>query len=367
MVTTSTASEIGQNLARLRRRRGLTLDGLAELSSISRAAISALENGSSNPRIETLWSLANALGIEFGELFGGRSDVELTEAVGIRARLIDRQSKPRPVESFLMDLLANAKRYADAHAPGVTENVIVLAGSIAIGPVSSPMLLRAGQSHQFAADVPHLYSAGSEACRAIVTVIYPESDPTTTSEDLVLDWPSDKEGWAHVRTQLDRARIEIQNGCMHSRMIFKNAPEGSSATRIILNHIDIENEIKDSVRMYVTALQAPVISIFYRSHQMRSLIKNENNKDHLNTSCRNLAEISIAPWVHKIDKDKITSIAQGSNSIIEATLAAELLTRIGCPTVPKDVAHKKESIKKKILQSASLKTALMLMLMRRMS
>ncbi|ENS89149.1 hypothetical protein B997_00003 [Brucella melitensis UK3/06] len=222
------------NLARLRKRRGLTLDGLAELSSISRAAISALENGAGNPRLETLWSLANALGIEFGELVGARNDVEVVEADGISVRLIDRQTRPRTVEAFLLDLPANAKRHADAHVHGVSENVVVLSGAIAVGPLSTPMLLHAGQSHQFAADVPHIYSSGAEPSRAIVTIIYPEDDTALTSEDQELEWPVGKDEWANVRAQLNRARIEVQNGYAHSRITFKSAPEPlQSAIRLI--------------------------------------------------------------------------------------------------------------------------------------
>ncbi|MGE6036682.1 helix-turn-helix domain-containing protein, partial [Klebsiella pneumoniae] len=39
------AKNIGDSIAKVRRRRGLTLDGLAELSLVSRASIAALEKG----------------------------------------------------------------------------------------------------------------------------------------------------------------------------------------------------------------------------------------------------------------------------------------------------------------------------------
>jgi transcriptional regulator with XRE-family HTH domain/SAM-dependent methyltransferase len=345
------SSEIGANLARLRKRRGLTLDGLAELSSVSRAAISALENGASNPRLETLWSLANALGIEFGELVGGRNDVEVVEADGISARLIDRQTRPRTVEAFLLDLPANAKRHADAHVHGVSENVVVLSGTIAVGPLSAPMLLHAGQSHQFAADVPHIYSAGAEPSRAIVTIVYPEDDTALTAEDQDLEWPVGKDEWENVRAQLNRARVEVQNGCAHSRITFKNAPESlPSATRLLEDELATRSGIAETARIFVTRDLTPTIATFYRTAQMRPLPINEQIATPLITNCRELACAAVTPWLaNGIDPDDLQIRSQSSKHIIEAALAAEVLTRLGRPTVPIGISQKRVTPKQSIM------------------
>ncbi|UFM65941.1 helix-turn-helix domain-containing protein [Paracoccus sp. MA] len=69
----SLSSALGSKLSQLRRKRGLTLDGLAELSLVSRAAISALEQGNGNPRVQTLWNLADALGVNFSTLLDCQS------------------------------------------------------------------------------------------------------------------------------------------------------------------------------------------------------------------------------------------------------------------------------------------------------
>lgn len=347
----SNSAEIGMNLARLRKRRGLTLDGLAELSSISRAAISALENGAGNPRLETLWSLANALGIEFGELVGARNDVEVVEADGISVRLIDRQTRPRTVEAFLLDLPANAKRYADAHVHGVSENVVVLSGAIVVGPLSTPMLLHAGQSHQFAADVPHIYSSGAEPSRAIVTIIYPEDDTALTSEDQELEWPVGKDEWANVRAQLNRARIEVQNGYAHSRITFKSAPEPlQSAIRLIEDELATRSGIAETAKVFVTGNRTPAIATFYRTTQMRPLPINEQLATPLITNCRELANAAITPWLaKKVDADDLHAKSQNSTHIIEAALAAEVLTRLGRPTVPTGNSQKQVTPKQSTL------------------
>jgi DNA-binding XRE family transcriptional regulator len=55
----------GQLLA-LRRRRGLTQRGLAELSGVQQADISRIERGDTQPTTATARRLADALGADFG-------------------------------------------------------------------------------------------------------------------------------------------------------------------------------------------------------------------------------------------------------------------------------------------------------------
>ena len=52
---------VGDNVARIRREKGLTQEQLAELSGLSQQYISGLENGLRNPTILTLYELAQAL------------------------------------------------------------------------------------------------------------------------------------------------------------------------------------------------------------------------------------------------------------------------------------------------------------------
>ena len=59
---------VAANLRRLRGEQGRSLSELARASGIAKATLSALEAGRGNPTIETLSSLATALGVPFGDL-----------------------------------------------------------------------------------------------------------------------------------------------------------------------------------------------------------------------------------------------------------------------------------------------------------
>jgi len=57
-----------EELRRLRKERGLTQRGLADASGVDPATISLVENGKRRPHLETLDSLAAALGVEVHDL-----------------------------------------------------------------------------------------------------------------------------------------------------------------------------------------------------------------------------------------------------------------------------------------------------------
>lgn len=52
-----------------RKKAGLTIIELAEKSGVSKSQINLIENGQGNPTILTICLLAQALGVEAGELF----------------------------------------------------------------------------------------------------------------------------------------------------------------------------------------------------------------------------------------------------------------------------------------------------------
>ena len=62
--------EVGLMLRQLRKEKGLTIEELASLSEISGITISNIENGRSNPTLNSLWKLAEALNVPLSKLLG---------------------------------------------------------------------------------------------------------------------------------------------------------------------------------------------------------------------------------------------------------------------------------------------------------
>lgn len=59
---------VGQNVRRIRQRKGLTQEQFAEISGFSQQYISGLEQGRRNPTVVTVYELAAALGVSHVEL-----------------------------------------------------------------------------------------------------------------------------------------------------------------------------------------------------------------------------------------------------------------------------------------------------------
>lgn len=64
-----TAAKVGMNIKLERIKKHMTQNHLAELSNLSRSAMSAIENGYSSPTVDTVDAIAKALGVELHKLF----------------------------------------------------------------------------------------------------------------------------------------------------------------------------------------------------------------------------------------------------------------------------------------------------------
>jgi len=182
---------LGQNLRRMRTRRGLSLDRLAELSGVSRAMISQVELGNSTPTINVLWKISSALGIPFAALIteGKQEPVAVVRAEASKiltshdGRFSSRALFPfegqRRVEFYELRLLPGAVENADAHAPGTVENLVVAAGAVEIEVDGRAVRLGAGDAVVFHADLPHTYR-NPEADEARLYLVMTYAEPVSS-------------------------------------------------------------------------------------------------------------------------------------------------------------------------------------------
>jgi transcriptional regulator with XRE-family HTH domain len=59
---------VGENVRRIRQKKGLTQEQLADISGFSQQYISGLERGQRNPTVVTVYELASALGANYLDL-----------------------------------------------------------------------------------------------------------------------------------------------------------------------------------------------------------------------------------------------------------------------------------------------------------
>jgi transcriptional regulator with XRE-family HTH domain len=185
--STDLAPVVGVNLRRLRTRRGLSLERLAQLSGVSRAMLGQIELGQSAPTINVLWKIARALEVTFSALISARtqsgalvlraaeSKILTSKDRSFSSRALFPFDEPRRVEFYELKLSAGAVEDADAHPPGTSENLVVVAGTVEIDVAGDTHRLDTGDSILFEADTPHAYrNAGRSEAVMYLVMTYAE-------------------------------------------------------------------------------------------------------------------------------------------------------------------------------------------------
>lgn len=161
---------LAANLRRLRIARRLSLSELARATEMSKATLSSIESGRSNPTVETLAALAGALRVTLRELL---EEPPLDEVRVVRG---SRNGAGARELDHLRDGVEFAERawgpsQLDEPAPspaGTRAGVYILEGKLIAGPVERVTELTAGDYASFPVDVPHVFETRRIGARALV-------------------------------------------------------------------------------------------------------------------------------------------------------------------------------------------------------
>ena len=179
------ARRVAENLREQRKRRDMSLDQLAQVTGVSRAALSQIETRKTNPTIGVLWKIASGLGIAFSDLTG---ESRLALSVLRRGesqllRSLDRKFESRPlmppagvsqIEMYELSLAARARHASEPHGPGTKELVVVLSGALRMTVGDRTDELGPGDSVVFDANIAHVYeNPGSSEARYHDVIVYP--------------------------------------------------------------------------------------------------------------------------------------------------------------------------------------------------
>jgi transcriptional regulator with XRE-family HTH domain len=169
---------LAANLRRMRIARHLSLSGLARETGVSKATLSGIESGRSNPTVETLAGLAHALRSSIGELLQEPSLGEIRVVRATQGEPADRDGMPRRMLDAIpagegvriAELVLAARQRCEVRAltSGARAYLYVRAGRLIAGPVERHTELAAGDYASFPADVPQVYEAPTRPARALL-------------------------------------------------------------------------------------------------------------------------------------------------------------------------------------------------------
>lgn len=174
---------IGNNLAELRRQKGLSLDKLADLSGVSKAMIGQIERGESNPTVNTLWKIASGLHVSFGKLISESKPVaELVRLSQLKPLKDDDDGmvllplfsfdQDKSFEIFTVSLSPQCTHLSDAHVKGSEEYLLLSEGDLELVIGSETYRLTKGDAIRYQADKPHIYRNSTDTIVRFQNIIY---------------------------------------------------------------------------------------------------------------------------------------------------------------------------------------------------
>lgn len=169
VVEAVSSGELGRRVRDLRGSRGMTLEGLAERSGVSRAMLSKVERGEKTPTLVVAAKVAEGLGINLSQLVGveGRAAVVVPRdrqmimrdpETGFERQLLSPSPGGGGVE-FVRNVIPEGATSGDLppQRRGVEEYVVVERGRLKAVLGGEEYLLEEGDALYFEADVVHRF------------------------------------------------------------------------------------------------------------------------------------------------------------------------------------------------------------------
>lgn len=184
---TADAPALGPRLQAMRKERGLTLEGLARLSGVSRSMLSQIERGQTNPTLGTVWALSEALHTDISELIGAdrgkrraRIDVasesytpQIRSEDGLCVlKILSPADRVGSVEWYELHIRPGGVLRSEAHARGTMEHLTVLSGTLKVEAGAEVANVSPGATARYAVDIAHcITNCGSEDASALLVVL----------------------------------------------------------------------------------------------------------------------------------------------------------------------------------------------------
>lgn len=180
---------LGEIVRNARKAHRLTLEQVAERSSVSKSMLSQIERGAVNPTFAVVWNLMQALGLDMADLVEGSApEIPVIDHVHSYSMPTSKTSDglvtlfmlspfrtALPVEWYEIRFEEGGALISDAHAPGTHEHMTCLDGSLAVEVDDTRVDCAAGDTLRYQADRPHrIVNSAKGPSRAFLLVALPQ-------------------------------------------------------------------------------------------------------------------------------------------------------------------------------------------------
>ena len=179
-------ADFGARVRELRQGRRWSLEALSRASGVSRSMLSEIERGEASPTLALALAIARALGARLGDMVEGQHTSPLQvvrhndpafhyQTDGdCQIRTLSPLDADRMLEYYRLDFERGGELRSQPHFTGTREIVYVDVGRIRVESGDDDVVLTAGDSVTFAADVPHaIVNIGRSRARAFLIDLFP--------------------------------------------------------------------------------------------------------------------------------------------------------------------------------------------------
>lgn len=178
--------QVGKNIKKIRKSRGLSLNELADMIGMTKGYISKIENSISAPPLSTLSKIGISLGVEVGELTAEKVDLPQPMKVCVTRKGEGKKLNTGGMTSYHYEILAHKKSGKNMEPmllyPAVEEEAIfshegeeflyTIEGTHEVIYDEESYILNAGDSIYFDSIVPHTGRSIGKTKAKVLAVSY---------------------------------------------------------------------------------------------------------------------------------------------------------------------------------------------------
>ncbi len=172
------AARLASRLKEERKKKGLSLEALAQLSGVSRSMLSQIERSESSPTVASLWNLTRALNVDFAGLLDATADTpqsirdvvraaeipQITnKAGGCVIRILSAPDDVGQTEVYDITFQPDALLDSAPHKTNCEESLTVLSGTVVVISDTETTTAEVGDTVRYRADRDHSIHAQGEA------------------------------------------------------------------------------------------------------------------------------------------------------------------------------------------------------------
>ncbi len=176
----------GRNVRRARMLQRRSLRDLAEATHVSPGMLSQIERGLTNPTLDTMARLTNALRLPLTDLVTSQQERPNVVRAGAGPRWVDRTTGQATVDLFHSvrpahfvishaGFPAGAATTPTSHGSGTLEYAYVITGSVRIDCDDWTEELLPGDAIQLPGHLSHRYAAGAEPTELIIVLAFDDT------------------------------------------------------------------------------------------------------------------------------------------------------------------------------------------------